>query len=302
VARIRTIKPDFFRHGDLFDAEKETGLPLRVAFAGLWTAADREGRFEWDPRELKLDCLPHDEVDFSRVLDALATRGFIVKYASGTRVFGHIPSWKKHQVINHRESASTLPEPPVTPPDSTPSTRDARVVDASPTDEGHARGEGKGMEGNGKRDARSLTVAIGPPAHRGPKRYGASLMGAVPASTAALVALGDGRVLEVPEGWAKRQRDAYRLSHADIDTFAKWLGERLQAAGGVVDDGGKRLQWFDQQLSLWRQGRAAAAAATGEDAYWAQWDRDMAAAAARVPDRTPAQVEALLRGKVTPHG
>jgi hypothetical protein len=70
LARIRTIKPEFFRHADLYEAEKETGLPLRLAFAGLWTAADREGRFKWRPRELKLDCLPHDDVDFSRVLDA----------------------------------------------------------------------------------------------------------------------------------------------------------------------------------------------------------------------------------------
>ena len=73
VARIRTIKPEFFRHAGLFDLEQETGLPLRVAFAGLWTAADREGRFAWKPRELKLDCLPFDLVDFSRVLDALST-------------------------------------------------------------------------------------------------------------------------------------------------------------------------------------------------------------------------------------
>jgi hypothetical protein len=68
MARIRTIKPEFFRHADLYEAEKETGLPLRLAFAGLWTAADREGRFKWRPRELKLDCLPHDEVDFHACL------------------------------------------------------------------------------------------------------------------------------------------------------------------------------------------------------------------------------------------
>ena len=33
MARIRTIKPDFFRHYDLYQAEKETGLPVRLAFA-----------------------------------------------------------------------------------------------------------------------------------------------------------------------------------------------------------------------------------------------------------------------------
>lgn len=111
MARIRTIKPEFFRHSGLYDAEKESGIPLRVAYAALFTVADREGRFRWRPRELKLDCLPHDDVDFSRVLDALATRGFIVKYTSEDEHFGYIPTFKEHQVINNRERDSSLPNP-----------------------------------------------------------------------------------------------------------------------------------------------------------------------------------------------
>ena len=68
--RIRTVKPEFFTHEGLFELEKETGLPIRVAFAGLWCAADREGRFKWEPRRLGVQILPYDQVDFSRVLDA----------------------------------------------------------------------------------------------------------------------------------------------------------------------------------------------------------------------------------------
>ena len=115
MARIRTIKPEFFRHERLFEAERESGLPLRLAFAGLWTTCDREGRFAWRPRQLKLDCLPYDELDFSRVLDALTTRGFLVRYRvtdeNGAHDFGFIPSWRKHQVINPRERDSELPDP-----------------------------------------------------------------------------------------------------------------------------------------------------------------------------------------------
>lgn len=146
MARIRTIKPQFFRHAGLFDAEKETGLPLRIAFAGLWTAADREGRFKWEPRELKLDCLPYDDVDFSRVLDALATRGWIVEYMVGGVKYGAIPTWSAHQVVNNREAASVLPEPN----ENNTVTREARVNDASPTPLVHALGERKGREGEGK--------------------------------------------------------------------------------------------------------------------------------------------------------
>jgi len=93
MGRIRTVKPELFRHEGLYELEQETGLPIRIAFAGLFTCCDREGRFEWKPRTLKLDVLPWDECDFSRVLDALMTRGFIKKYASEGREFGFIPSW-----------------------------------------------------------------------------------------------------------------------------------------------------------------------------------------------------------------
>lgn len=111
MARIRTVKPEFFTHEDLFNAEVEEKLPLRVAFSGLWTVCDREGRFKWRPNTIKLAVLPFDEVDFSRVLDALASRGFIVKYVVEGENFGYVPSWEKHQVINNRESESTLPPP-----------------------------------------------------------------------------------------------------------------------------------------------------------------------------------------------
>jgi len=152
MGRIRTIKPDFFKHEDLFDAEQETGLPLRLAFAGLWTCCDREGRFEWRPRSLKTDVLPYDEIDFSRVLDTLATRHFIVKYRVDGKEYGFVPGFTRHQVVNNREKASILPEPPENPQPTDfidEKTRYPRVNDASTTRHGNAHGEGEG-EGEGK--------------------------------------------------------------------------------------------------------------------------------------------------------
>ena len=129
--RIRTVKPEFFTHERLFDAEAETGLPLRLSFVGLWCAADREGRFKWEPRRLGVHILPYDGIDFSRVLDALATRGFVVKYASEGRIYGCIPSFGEHQVINNREKESAIPNPPsINDSDACP-TRDPRVTHAT---------------------------------------------------------------------------------------------------------------------------------------------------------------------------
>jgi len=143
MARIRTVKPEFFTHWELYDLEIETGYPIRVAFSGLWTQADREGRFQWIPQQLKLGCLPYDEIDFSRVLHALATRDFIRKYVVDGREYGYIPGFSSHQVINNRESESKLPEPN----ENNTLTREARVNDAWSTREVHAQAEGKGKEG-----------------------------------------------------------------------------------------------------------------------------------------------------------
>jgi hypothetical protein len=144
MARIRTIKPEFFRHEVLFEAEQQTGLPLRVAYAGLFTAADREGRFKWAPRALKLDCLPYDEVDFAAVLDALVTAGFIVKYAIDGESYGAIPSWKAHQHVNLKEKDSDIPPPA---PAGT-CRHQTRPVNSRGEGKGRER-EGKGTEGRG---------------------------------------------------------------------------------------------------------------------------------------------------------
>ncbi|WP_103173748.1 hypothetical protein [Paracoccus sp. SY] len=149
MGRIRTIKPEFFKHEALFDAECETGLPLRLAFAGIWTICDKAGRFEWRPRAIKTDVLPYDEVDFSRVLDALATRGFLVRYRVGEKEYGHVPGFERHQVINNRESESRLPAPDADPENTGEMTLAPRVTDASSTRHGPAQAEG---EGEGERE------------------------------------------------------------------------------------------------------------------------------------------------------
>jgi hypothetical protein len=126
----------------------ETKLPLRVAFAGLWCIADREGRFKWEPRRIGVQVLPYDGVDFSRVLDALATRAFVLKYRVGDACFGFIPSFLKHQVINNRESESVLPDPEGNIEETPTNTEESDASATREPREDHAcRKEGKGREG-----------------------------------------------------------------------------------------------------------------------------------------------------------
>ena len=111
MSRIRTIKPELFRHEDLFDLEQRTKLPMRLSWCGLFTVCDREGRFEWRPKTLQLDILPWDNLNFEDILDAFHSKGFVRKYKCKGKFYGDIPSWKLHQVINPRERASSIPVP-----------------------------------------------------------------------------------------------------------------------------------------------------------------------------------------------
>ncbi|MDG4550754.1 MAG: DnaT-like ssDNA-binding domain-containing protein [Candidatus Contendobacter sp.] len=170
MSRIRTVKPELFKHEALFDAELESKLPLRLAFIGLFTVADREGRFKWRPRTLKLDVLPHDFVDFSAVMNALESAGFIERYEVDGEAYGWIPSFTKHQRFTGKEAEtkSQLPEPPRGNNGETT----GKHPGASPTLHGETSGkprgtqEGKGngiregeKEGKGERAAQAPTRA-----------------------------------------------------------------------------------------------------------------------------------------------
>jgi hypothetical protein len=154
MSRIRTVKPELFKHEDLFDAEQNSKLPLRLAFIGLFTVADREGRFKWRPRTLKLDILPHDFIDFATILDALAHAGFIERYEIEGEIYGWIPTFTKHQRFTGKEAEtkSLLPPPPQQQRGNSGETT-GKHPDASPKFPGETTGKLRGtQEGNGIRE------------------------------------------------------------------------------------------------------------------------------------------------------
>lgn len=112
MPRQRMVKPEFFLHRDIQRAELHHNLPLRVSYIGLWTQADREGRFPWKPDMLGVQILPYDGIDFDRVLTALEKEGFIRSYIVDGRKFGLIPSFQQHQHVHVSEAPSKLPPPP----------------------------------------------------------------------------------------------------------------------------------------------------------------------------------------------
>lgn len=104
MARIRTIKPEFFRHEILQDLEiANPGMYPMMVFEALWGHCDSKGRFEWKPRMLKLDILPFLPFDMSVTLEILETSGMLHKYEVEGKQYGIIHSFEKHQRLSGKE-------------------------------------------------------------------------------------------------------------------------------------------------------------------------------------------------------
>jgi hypothetical protein len=104
LARIRTIKPDFFTSEDIV----ELSPVARLLYIALWCEADREGRLVWRPGTFKLRYFPGDNLNIDQPCKELLDRGLVVLYGQG---YAYIPTFSDHQHVNPRESHSTLPEP-----------------------------------------------------------------------------------------------------------------------------------------------------------------------------------------------
>lgn len=154
MARIRTVKPCFFRHLELIELEIRNGecKPMLV-FEALWSQCDKNGVFEWKPRYLQLDIIPfYWEATGKQLVDTLellCDNGFIEGLTDGHKVYGYVPSFKDHQRIGGKEAKDppTYPDPA----EMTSYPVDRRNMGSNGEALGKQQGsqEGKGREGNG---------------------------------------------------------------------------------------------------------------------------------------------------------
>lgn len=151
MARIRTIKPEFFTSLTIAD------LPFtaRLTFIGLWTEADDEGRLLYDPRLVRAAVWPLDDRSVEDVVNdvgALTERSLIVHYKVDGREYLQINGWAEHQKIN-RPQPSKLPPPPNEGDDAT-FPHDTGAGESSLNDHGtvseRSLPERKGKERKGK--------------------------------------------------------------------------------------------------------------------------------------------------------
>lgn len=161
MARIRSIKPDFWTSDQVVECSRDA----RLLFIGIWNFADDGGVIPAKPKSIKMKVFPGEEDltsdDVRRMLDELLESGLIVEFAADGHEYIHVTGWSDHQRIDR-------PTPKYPGPYD-----EGSVITLSrfnePSASAHPRkgGEGIGEEGKGEDGAlpdESASSADAPPA------------------------------------------------------------------------------------------------------------------------------------------
>ncbi|BCS87349.1 hypothetical protein [Pseudodesulfovibrio sediminis] len=97
--RARNIKPGFFTNEELVECTPWA----RLCFIGLWSMADRCGRLEDRPKQIKMKIFPADSIDTLELLDELCGHELVVRYEVDGRQYLYIPGFEKHQTPHYKE-------------------------------------------------------------------------------------------------------------------------------------------------------------------------------------------------------
>lgn len=116
MARIRSVKPEFFKDQDLAEElPGRDGRDARQLYIGLWGLADEHGRLRGDARYIKGEIFPYDDditpVDVERFIDMIVTSGRAVRYRVRSSVYLFLPKLDEHQRLEPDKVPSRLPGP-----------------------------------------------------------------------------------------------------------------------------------------------------------------------------------------------
>ena len=252
MARARNIKPGFFRNADLVELPMEA----RLLFIGLWTLADREGRLEDRPKQIKMEIFPADSVDCDALLMQLSSTGMVARYEVDGKRYLQVVNFTKHQNPHRDEKASTVPD------------QEGNLATPAPAPKKHGADT---VQTPGEDDASTVSIGLNPdPLNPDPPTETAGEP-ALPAASDAFDHL-----------WAvypkKVGKDAARKAFAKRRPNAQLLAQMLaavtaQAASAAwAKDGGQYIPnpatWLNE--GRWQDETAAATAGTakrGTDEY-----------------------------------
>ena len=106
MARIRTIKPEFWTDGDILKLSRDA----RLFYIGLWNFADDNGVLDDDLLGLKVKIFPNNHIKIEKLLKELESIKKVIKYEREGKSYILVKNLTAHQVID-RPRKSNLPLP-----------------------------------------------------------------------------------------------------------------------------------------------------------------------------------------------
>jgi len=98
VARIRSVKPDFWSNEKVVECSRDA----RLLFIGIWNFADDSGVHVASPRTLKMEIFPGDNITTEDVwnwIEELILVGLVVRYEVDGKQYLRVTGWD-HQRID----------------------------------------------------------------------------------------------------------------------------------------------------------------------------------------------------------
>jgi hypothetical protein len=106
LGRIRSIRPEALLES--YDSQEERLLALMLP-----VLADREGRLQDNAVKIRAQVFPHEPgVNIEKALEALASRGKIVRYGAAGGRYIAICDFQETQLPHPKEKPSRIPPPP----------------------------------------------------------------------------------------------------------------------------------------------------------------------------------------------
>lgn len=130
MARIRTIKPEFFTSEQIV----ECSTNARLLFVGIWVFSDDNGIHPASVKRLKMEIFPADsfsEKELKALIDELISANLLTEYEVENKRFWLVTGWGKHQRIDRPTFKHPLPD------SKQNSTSTQRLLDERSTTEGN---------------------------------------------------------------------------------------------------------------------------------------------------------------------
>lgn len=111
MARIRTIKPEFFQS----EALASRSAHARLLAIALLQLVDSEGRMRWIPMQAHAHAFPFEpEINIEALITDLEEIGYFQRYEVDGKWYAHVPGFTTHQRLSGKEAAmkSQHPAPP----------------------------------------------------------------------------------------------------------------------------------------------------------------------------------------------